>query len=357
MSQIQTTGKVKRTFLHCKDWSVSYNEVKPERYSVLFSSTLFRQLLFAGVLIFLLLPAVMGQSVFVEVLDKDTYRGISDVEIVLESRNVSMTFYTSPDGEMTTNIPEGLYNLTFSRLGYKTTRKADIQVKMGEITSVNVFMEREGVSDPDPESDKSTKEEDVEPVERLLLLPSVPGRLFLDVGVHYGAIESARLSVGYFALPAILPEWFLRLGYANSRQSYQSALFINPELPERIIFNRFSAGAGAEYQINISEPFNMLVMPTLDFTMEFARNDGFLDHDEVTGFRTSGLVIGLDAGMRYSIVVFYVGAEYNFWLVQALNQDRNPLEDGRSGAKVKWGSNLFPDRKGLGIRAGIKINF
>ena len=325
----------------------------------------------AMVLLLLVVPLLLSaQSVFIQVRDSNTYRGLPDVQVELKSANTQMTFYTSPEGEVSSNLPPGEYTISFARSGYKVQIRPNVRVRVGEITPVEVFMERDitpgPTTHPDPASvdDPAMADTPAEqhsqpaaPGEMMVAVPAFLNNFFIDLGVNYGAIESAQIGLGYYILPGILPNVYARIGYARSSQAYASGLFADPEKVQQVTFNRLNFGTGAEWDLPVTDKFKLLLMPVLNFGIEYARNKDFIDHEELDSFRGNGLSLGMDVGLPYLIALFYVGADYNFWIGNAMNQERIPLQDGYTGKYINWADELFPERKGFGLRVGVKIRF
>ncbi len=318
---------------------------------------------------------IYPQSMYIQVRDGQSYRGLPDVRVELKSENSSMTLFTSAEGEINTNLPPGKYSITASRSMYENTSITDVEVKVGKITPVEILMDRtetstsRGKADTQRHIDSTNKEIDDKtthneneenrqsgpnqgeseswPISQI----TYPDKLFFDLGLHYGNFESVQLGIGYY----YIPEAFLMVNFAHSRQSYMSALFNQPENQKQVIFNRINLNSGILWKVSMLKDIELHFNPNMNLGIEFAKNNDLIDNNKITALNSTGFTAAFEMGVKYSIAVFYVGATYAIWLYDVMNQDRMPLENGVDGTPVKWGNDLFPEREGTGIKAGIRI--
>jgi len=295
------------------------------------------------VFIFFQFNQASAQRIALEILDAATYRPVADAEVVFKSAFTMMTFHSSPDGSVIANVPQGEYSITVSRLGYEEKVMEGVVARMDQITRLEVLLKMKETTTT------VTSRETTRP--GTLPAPVVPRNFFMDIGGQIGNINAANIGVGYY----FIPEAFIMLNYAFSRQQYSSLFFINRDENYRINFNRVSLKSGIDFGFKVINDIGLQFNPHMNIGFERANNKDLIDNDRIEYIMSYSFIAGMDIGVTYSRAVFYVGYNHAFWMFAAMNQERTPLENGITGETARWADDLFPGRKGRNIRIGVKL--
>ncbi len=286
-----------------------------------------------------------GQNLYIEVLDASSYRPISNVKVFMESENTQMTFITSPRGEIFEYIPSGQYSISFSRDGFQLLENKNIVVYPNERTTKTFMLQ------PLATLSKETKDTllDIEIKERI-----IKKRVFFtDIGYQWGNIKAVRGAIGYY----MLEDLYMQLMYSHSWADYQSVLFANPEISYDVKFNNLWLALGYEYVYPLNDDLKIVGGPEHFLGIESARNKNLINNDAIGHVLIMGYKPGFRIGVNYLNYAVQFGFDYTFWLFNTVNEKMYPLKNGTNGKFIKWGQDLFPNRKGFNITAGIRVYF
>lgn len=321
-----------------------------------------------GMLLMILSLKSSGQNVFIQLRDGENFRAIADA--VVEFRAGASTFIidSEPDGSVSANLPTGNYNITFTHPAYQQHRISNVRIAEGELTTMEVLLTRDlppapvspepGTTAPSrPETQPSatqpprTTSEDGPWRKGGVNAFGLQNPVFLETGFKTGGITAAKLGVGVY----FLPQLYAAINYNFSQQKYSSPLFDLADSSYVARFNRINLNIGYEFPLPINMQHRLLLYPNIDFGAEFARNDNLITNSQITGMRSTGLSAGIDLGLNISVALLYLGVDYSLWLSKTANQQGLRLQDGDNGNYIGWGDDLFPGRKGLSLKLGVKL--
>lgn len=283
---------------------------------------------------------ISAQRIVLDIRDAETFRPLADAEVQIQSFSSITTHYSSTDGSIIANVSQGAYTITINRFGYDKQVLDNVTVTRDQITRLEVLLERQKDSGTGTATQKS-----------LISATGISKNLFADVGGQIGNLNAAGIGIGYY----FIPEAFIMVNYAFSRQQYSSLFFINPEEGYRINFNRLSLSSGIDFGFKVINDIGLQFNPHMNIGFERANNKDLIDNDRIEYIMSYSFIAGMDIGVTYSRAVFYVGYNHAFWMFAAMNQERTPLENGITGETARWADDLFPGRKGRNIRIGVKL--
>jgi hypothetical protein len=287
---------------------------------------------------------VSAQNFYIEILDAETYQPIQDVKVEMESASTKITFYSSPFGGVSDNVPAGVYTVTMTRSGYVSRQETNIRILAHELNTFTFRMT--------PGEDTGAGQSGRERIRPPMVETTKPARrAFFDLGYQFGNIQGLQAGIGYY----VFRDAWLRLAYARSSQKYTGEFFINPEQEYKVGFNKVWLGLGYDFVFPLNARMGFMASPGVLAGMEMASNKDFIAHESVDVMMTPSLLPQLNVGFYYIRFAVFVEANYSFWLMEPVTQDRFMIENGNNGKPVKWGDELFPGRKGLGIVAGLRL--
>ncbi len=300
--------------------------------TTLYSASLLIVLWLAGSL------EVEGQNIYIRIIDQNTYRHLSNVQLEFQSDRGQFVLYSSPIGEVSESIPSGTYSITLSRSGYKTKYRDNITIHSSGIKNMTIRMQQDETGRPLTATTPST---------------FAHNRFFAELGVHFGNIEAFSGSFGYF----FIPKTYVKAQYAHSRQSYTSIFFVDPEASLEVTFNNIFFGLGYEYFSPITEIIRISFAPEIMIGMETAANNNLIANDLIKHMISPGMRPGLQFGVHYSRIAVTFGISYSLWFSNPMNEDRHLLENGVNGQPIQWADDLFPKREGLSMSGGVRLSF
>ncbi len=281
---------------------------------------------------------VEGQNIYIRIIDQNTYRHLSNVQVEFQSDRGQFVLHSSPIGEVSESIPSGTYSITLSRSGYKTKHKDNITIHSSGIKNMTIRMQQDETGRPVTATTPST---------------FAHNKFFAELGVHFGNIEAFSGSFGYF----FFPQTYVKVQYAHSRQFYTSIFFVDPEASLEVTFNNIFFGLGYEFFSPITEVSGISLAPEIMVGMETAANNNLIANALIKHMISPGLRPGLQFVLQYTRIAVTFGISYSLWLSNPINEDRHMLENGINGQPIQWADDLFPKREGLSMSGGIRLFF
>lgn len=298
-----------------------------------------------------------GQNLYIEVVDAETYRGIPDVKVELESQTSRMTFYTSPMGSLGENIPSGTYAITLSRTGYHTLVETNVRVGMYELTTLSLRMQRVDTTHERPDQADRTQagEQHIEETTTTAGFRSraVHRKGFLELGYQLGEISGLNVAFAYNLYRGV----YLQMEYARSQQSYFSQFFEQEYQLYDIGFNSFLLGTGYHLEYAVFDIVTFFARPGLAYGVEMFTNSDHISHEDVNLVLSQMIKPGLKTGATFRNFGIYLGINYTAWISGATNQSGTGLYNGQTMEQLKWDEDLFINRSGIGLSIGLNYFF
>lgn len=295
-----------------------------------------------------------SQNFFIEITDKETYKPVPEVRLDLHSPQRNLTFYSSVDGFINESVPAGTYTLELSREGYQELVVENVQIRAFDVSRYSFKMNalpKVIVT----EDDTLKKNDDIVIIDKDTInnvAERRPRNLVFELGQQFGNIQGTGIGVGYFFYRDV----FLLASLHTGRQSYQSLFFKDPTEAYKLRFSSLSTMLGYEYTYPFKKNpgMGLTLTPSVSLGMEGVYNSDFIDNSRVFLLMNPALNPALDVGFYYSIAAVFIRIDYIQWLGDAMNQERNVLENGITGQSMRWGNDLFHEREGFSLQLGVK---
>lgn len=293
-----------------------------------------------------------AQNLYIEILDASSYRALANVSVELKSPQANITFNSSPRGEVIEYVPSGFYSVTLSRPSYETQIIDELEIKSHELTSLSIYM-RAG-DEPPQVQETVSQQQDVaqDDSERMLLAKRSANKAFIDGFLQTGKIRSFQFGFGL----QIFREFYSKLSYSHSRQTYTSNFFETAE-NYSLAFNTLGFSLGYEYGYPITNSVGALINPEIHLGMEFINSRPVIGQENISYIMNPFIRPGISAGLYFNSLSFFAGLNYSQWVSQPMTHDMYGLYDQDSDLPLSWNDDLFPGRKGVGILLGIRLGF
>ncbi len=301
------------------------------------------------------LPSAFGQNLYVEVVDANTYRGIPDVKVELESQTSKMTFYTSPAGSVGENVPSGTYVITLSRAGYHTLVETDVRVRTHELTTLSLRMQRLATAPDDRDRTDRERPGDrpVSETETTRPITRTQRKGFVGLGYQLGQISGLNVSFSLNLFRGV----YMQIEYARCQQSYFSQFFEQQHQLYDIGFNSFLLGTGYHLEYALFDAVSIFARPGLSYGIEMFNNSDQINHEDVNLVLSHMIKPGLKTGATFRNFGLFMGLNYTAWISGATNQSGTGLYNGLTEEQLKWDEDLFSNRSGIGLTIGLNYFF
>lgn len=298
-----------------------------------------------------------AQNLYISVLDQATYRGVPGVSVQLVSDLATINLQTSPQGEVSENIPAGTYSITLQRAGYQTQRKDRIVVHSHERTQLEIWLQPTQVSTSDDPSrptavSSQTTSSDEKPVRELIDYSREIPRFFGELGMFSGPLKGWQLTGGWFALR----NFYILASLGYSSNSYASFYFTSPGLYS-LNFYSLATGGGAEISRPVNNQFGLFVNSSFAAGVELVSASEIISAEDVNALMVLFLKPSTAFGLYYGRLALYAGYSYAFWVSRVMSQKGIGVYSQENEQPLKWGDDMFPGRKGLGLYFGLRFYF
>lgn len=337
---------------------------------------------------------VSAQNFFIEVLDASSFRPLPEVRVEVKSELATIVFFTSPNGEVTENIPSGLYDMTITREGYATQHRESIRVLSHELMTMTVYLdpEEEGQREtrtertdrttarerpartttrerpdrtttrerPDRTTTRERPDRTAERERRVREQPSdrdVSGaalatKAFLEVSGQMVGIQYFGAGFGYYFTPGL----YAKLSHVYGKQSYSSDFFASDDAQD-IGFHNSMIGLGYTYRSPLSNMMGLAFDLDVAYGAEFLNSNNVVSSDQVNMMINQVARPGVKIGFYYSRFTLFLGVNYSVWVLDPFSQSFSVLRAEDDNQPLKWDADLFDGRGGLGVLGGIRIGF
>ncbi len=176
---------------------------------------------------------------------------------------------------------------------------------------------------------------------------------FVSPGMFLGPVELAQLGLG-----TILREKnYLMLSYNIGRQEYLGEYLVPMCRDCHYVFHGLWLTAGREVFLLKKRYKAVYISPSIAIGFEAINARGLMEGHDTRLLYSPGLRPQLELGYMYQQIDFFVGIHYSHWLLEARTFEGKTLHGEPNGPPMRWGSDLFPGRKGTGLTTGIRVFF
>ena len=114
---------------------------------------------------------------------------------------------------------------------------------------------------------------------------------------------------------------------------------------------------GYDFIKPLNQELGLFLFPSLTLGGELVQNNNLIGVEGIDYMINAFLKPEIRIGFYYNKLNFFMGINYSEWILKTINEKRIIIENGLTGEALGWSDDLFKDRKGEGIVAGIMINF